>query len=240
VREGVLKVLRVTVHYGTAEAVKDVSFEVEKGVVAAIIGPNGSGKSTILKAVAGLVPISKGEISYKGRRISGLPPHEIVKLGVVLVPEGRGLFPYMSVMANLRLGAFLRKDRDSVESDLKRIFDRFPILKERQSQKAGTLSGGEQAILSIARALMSRPQILMLDEPSLGLSPIVIDRLIDIINEISSSGISILLVEQNADVVMATAKNTYVLELGRIILEGPTQELLNERAVQKAFFGESE
>lgn len=235
-----LKVLRVTVHYGTAEAVKDVSFEVEKGVVAAIIGPNGSGKSTILKAVAGLVPISKGEISYKGRRISGLPPHEIVKLGVVLVPEGRGLFPYMSVMANLRLGAFLRKDRDSVESDLKRIFDRFPILKERQSQKAGTLSGGEQAILSIARALMSRPQILMLDEPSLGLSPIVIDRLIDIINEISSSGISILLVEQNADVVMATAKNTYVLELGRIILEGPTQELLNERAVQKAFFGESE
>jgi len=236
----VLKVLRVTVHYGTAEAVKDVSFEVEKGVVAAIIGPNGSGKSTILKAVAGLVPISKGEISYKGRRISGLPPHEIVKLGVVLVPEGRGLFPYMSVMANLRLGAFLRKDRDSVESDLKRIFDRFPILKERQSQKAGTLSGGEQAILSIARALMSRPQILMLDEPSLGLSPIVIDRLIDIINEISSSGISILLVEQNADVVMATAKNTYVLELGRIILEGPTQELLNERAVQKAFFGESE
>ena len=227
----------VTIHYETAEAVKHVSLHVDKGTVVGIIGANGGGKSTILKAISGLVPITYGEIRFADERIDGLPTHEIVKLGIVQVPEGGRLFPHMSVLANLRLGAYLRTDKAAVESDLQRIFDLFPRLRDRQRQKAGTLSGGEQEMLAICRGLMAKPKLLLLDEPSLGLSPIIIDELAAVIKEINRNGISVLLVEQNARLVTEVTDSGYVLEVGEVVLEGNIVELMANKAVQRAFVG---
>jgi branched-chain amino acid transport system ATP-binding protein len=232
-----LKLNDVTIHYETAEAVKDVSLEMEEGTVMGIIGANGGGKTTILKAISGLVPLTQGEIYLRNKRIDGLAPHEIVNLGIVHVPEGRRLFPHMTVLANLRLGAYLRKDKAAIESDLEAIFKLFPRLKERHNQKAGTLSGGEQEILAISRGLMAKPKLLLLDEPSLGLSPLVIEELANIIKDINKNGIGVLLVEQNASLVTEVTERGYVLEVGKIVLEGNITKLMENKLVQRAFIG---
>jgi branched-chain amino acid transport system ATP-binding protein len=232
-----LKLKGVTIHYETAEAVKGVTLEVGEGAVVGIIGANGAGKSTILKAISGLVSLTQGEIYFKDKRIDGMAIHEIVNLGLVHVPEGRGLFPHMTVLANLRLGAYLRKDKVAVESDLKAVSKLFPRLKERYNQKAGTLSGGEQEMLVICRGLMARPKLLLLDEPSLGLSPIVIEELANIIKNINKNGIGVLLVEQNASLVTEVTDRGYVLEVGKVVLEGNITELMENKLVQRAFIG---
>jgi branched-chain amino acid transport system ATP-binding protein len=232
-----LELRDVTIHHGTAEAVKGVTLEVGEGSVVGIIGANGAGKSTLLRAVSGLAPLTRGEIYFKGKRIDGMAAHKIVNLGLVHVPEGRGLFPHMTVLANLRLGAYLRKDRVAAESDLEVVFNLFPRLKERHNQKAGTLSGGEQEMLAISRGLMARPKLLLLDEPSLGLSPLVIEELANIINDINKNGIGVLLVEQNASLVTEVTERGYVLEVGKIVLEGNITELMENKLVQRAFIG---
>ncbi len=227
----------VRVHYGKAEAVKGVTIEVAEGTVVGNIGANGAGKSTILKAVSGLIPITSGEIWFIGKRIDRMAPHNIVRLGVVHIPEGRRLFPYMSVLANLKIGAYLRKDKSNVNKDLDQIFERFPILWERRHQPASTLSGGEQQMLAIGRGLMAKPRLLLLDEPSLGLAPLVVRELATIISDINKSGISVLLVEQNAGLVAQVADRGYVLEVGKIVLEGNMREIINNEIVQSAFLG---
>lgn len=232
-----LKLNLVTVHYETAEAVRDVSLEMDEGQVLSIIGANGAGKSTILKAVCGRVPLTAGEIWFKDKRIDGMATHNIVKIGVTQIPEGGGLFPYISVLGNLTLGAYLRKDKDGINRDLSKIFGYFPFLWERRNQKAGTLSGGEQQMLSIGRALMARPKLLLMDEPSLGLSPLIIKNLAKVISEINKTGLSILLVEQNAGLVTQVANKGYVLEVGKIVLEGNIKELMGNKLVQRAFLG---
>jgi branched-chain amino acid transport system ATP-binding protein len=232
-----LELSEVTVHYGTAEAVKDISLTLEEGGVASIIGSNGAGKSTILRAISGLVPLSAGRIEFSGKEIGGMVTSRIVGLGIAHVPEGRKLFPYMSVMANIRLGAYLRRDRLGITTDEERVFALFPRLKERRRQKAGSLSGGEQQMLAIGRALMARPKLLMMDEPSLGLAPVVIDHLADAIADINRSGISVLLVEQNAGLVTRVSRRCYVIEVGRVVLEGEVSELMANDSVRKAFLG---
>jgi branched-chain amino acid transport system ATP-binding protein len=232
-----LELRDVTIHHGTAEAVKGVTLEVGEGSVVGIIGANGAGKSTLLRAVSGLAPLTRGEIYFKGKRIDGMAAHKIVNLGLVHVPEGRGLFPHMTVLANLRLGAYLRKDNVTVESDLEVVFNLFPRLKERHNQKAGTLSGGEQEMLAISRGLMAKPKLLLLDEPSLGLSPLVIEELANIIKDINKNGIGVLLVEQNASLVTEVTERGYVLEVGKIVLEGNITELMENKLVQRAFIG---
>ncbi len=227
----------VRVHYGKAEAVKGVTIEVAEGTVVGNIGANGAGKSTILKAVSGLIPITSGEIWFIGKRIDRMAPHNIVRLGVVHIPEGRRLFPYMSVLANLKIGAYLRKDKSNVNKDLDQIFERFPILWERRHQPASTLSGGEQQMLAIGRGLMTKPRLLLLDEPSLGLAPLVVRELATIISDINKSGISVLLVEQNAGLVAQVADRGYVLEVGKVVLEGNMKEIVNNEIVQSAFLG---
>jgi branched-chain amino acid transport system ATP-binding protein len=214
-----LELRDITVHYETAEVVKGVSLEVDEGAVVAVIGSNGAGKSTILKAISGLVPLTGGEIVFEGKRI-----------------DGRRLFPYMTVLNNLRLGAFTRRDK-AVEEDLERIFRLFPQLKDRRNQRAGTMSGGEQEMLAIARGLMARPRMLLLDEPSLGLSPIVTQELTHIIKDINANGVSVLLVEQNAGLVTEVTSKGYVLEVGKVVLEGNIQELMANKLVQRAFIG---
>jgi branched-chain amino acid transport system ATP-binding protein len=232
-----LKLKDITIHYETAEAVRSVNLEVEEGTVVGIIGANGAGKSTILKVISGLIPLTSGEIYFKDKRIDGLAPHEIVNLGIVHVPEGRRLFPHMTVLANLRLGAYLRQDKATIESDLEAVFKIFPVLKDRRNQKAGTLSGGEQEMLAISRGLMARPKLLLLDEPSLGLSPIVIEELANIIRDINKDGISVLLVEQNASLVTEVTDRGYVLEVGKVVLEGNITELMEDKLIQRAFIG---
>jgi branched-chain amino acid transport system ATP-binding protein len=232
-----LELSGVTVHYGTAEAVKDISLALEEGAVSSIIGANGAGKSTILRAISGLVPLSAGRIEFSGKEIGGMETSGIVGLGIAHVPEGRKLFPYMSVMANIKLGAYLRRDSKGVEADEERVFALFPRLKERRSQKAGSLSGGEQQMLAIGRALMARPKLLMMDEPSLGLAPVVIDHLAEAIADINRSGISVLLVEQNAGLVTRVSRRCYVIEVGRVVLEGEVSDLMANDSVRKAFLG---
>jgi len=232
-----LKLSNVTVHYGTAEAIKDVTILIDQGAVVSVIGANGAGKSTILKAISGLVPLSSGEIEFLGNEIKGLPINRIVGLGIAHVPEGRKLFPYMTVLANIRLGAFLRKDKAGVLTDLERVFTLFPRLEERRNQKAGSLSGGEQQMLAIGRALMAKPKLLMMDEPSLGLAPLVIDQLADTILGINQSGISVLLVEQNAGLVTKVSQKCYVIEVGKVVLEGDVKELMANDSVRRAFLG---
>jgi branched-chain amino acid transport system ATP-binding protein len=232
-----LKLSNVTVHYGTAEAIKDIAIALDEGAVVSVIGANGAGKSTILKAISGLVPLYSGEIEFLGKKINGMPVDKIVGLGIACVPEGRRLFPYMSVMANIKLGAYLRKDKVGVITDLKEVFRLFPWLSERHNQKAGSLSGGEQQMLAIARALMAKPRLLMMDEPSLGLAPIVIDQLADTIRDINKSGISVLLVEQNAGLVTEVSQKCYVIEVGKVVLEGDIKELMANDSVRRAFLG---
>jgi branched-chain amino acid transport system ATP-binding protein len=232
-----LSLKNVTVHYGTAQAVKDITLGVEEGAIVSLIGANGAGKSTILKAISGLIPLTSGEIWFQDKRINGMATHDIVKLGLSQVPEGRKLFPYMSVLANLRLGAYLRNDKAGINRDLDDIFKRFPVLWERRKQQAGTLSGGEQQMLAIGRALMARPKLLMMDEPSIGLAPLVIEKLGEVIRDINKSEISILLLEQNAGLVTSVSKRVYVVEVGKVVLEGDLKELLDNDLVRRAFLG---
>ena len=232
-----LKLNDITVRYGTAEAVSGVTIDVTEGSIVSIIGANGAGKSTVLKAISGVVPLSSGEITFLGKKISGLPTDQIVRSGIAHVPEGRKPFPYMSVLANLKLGAFLRKDRAEVNRDLEKICEHFPRLKERANQQAGSLSGGEQQMLAIARALMSKPALLLMDEPSLGLAPLVIQELGHIIKDINKEGITVLLVEQNASLVTYVSDRAYVLEVGKVVLEGKIQELMDNDLVRASFLG---
>jgi branched-chain amino acid transport system ATP-binding protein len=232
-----LKLKNVTVHYGTAQAVRNVNAEVVEGSVTSFIGANGAGKSTIMRAISGLVRVSSGEIWFEDKRIDRLATNQIVQLGVIQVPEGRKLFPYMSVMANLRLGAYLRKDKEGISRDLEEVFKLFPQLEERQNQQAGTLSGGEQQMLAIGRGFMSKPRLLLLDEPSLGLSPILVAEIAQAIKNINKSGISVLLVEQNAGLVTQVTERCYVMEVGKVVLEGNIKELMSNKLVQQAFLG---
>ena len=232
-----IELKNVTVYYDTAEAVRDVTIHQEEGSVVSVIGANGAGKSTILKSISGLVPTRSGEIEFRGEKINGMSVDKIVGLGIAHVPEGRRLFPYMSVAENIHLGAYLRKDKSGVSEDLEKSFTLFPILKERRNQKAGSLSGGEQQMLAIGRALMARPRLLLMDEPSLGLAPIIIDQLADRILDINRSGISVLLVEQNAGLVTRVSQKCYVIEVGKVVLEGDIKELMADDSVRRAFLG---
>jgi len=232
-----ISVDKITVHYGTAEAIRDVTLSLEEGEIVSVIGANGAGKSTVMKAVSGLVPLSSGEIQFLGKKINGMSVDQIVGLGIAQVPEGRRLFPYMTVMQNINLGAYLQKNKAGVTENLNRVFRLFPILKERRNQKAGSLSGGEQQMLAIGRALMAKPALLMMDEPSLGLAPIVIDNLANTIIDINKSGISVLLVEQNAGLVTKVSQKCYVMEVGKVVIEGDIKELMTNDSVRKAFLG---
>ena len=232
-----LKVDHLSVHYGVIQAVKDVSFEVNEGEVVTLIGANGAGKTSILRTISGLVRPSAGEISFLGKEIQKEPARKIVASGLSQVPEGRHVFPGMTVLENLELGAFLRRDREENQKNLKKIFDRFPRLEERKSQDAATLSGGEQQMLAMGRALMSQPKLLLLDEPSMGLAPIFIQEIFDIIQDIQKQGTTVLLIEQNANKALAIADRGYVLETGKIVLSGTGQELLASDEVRKAYLG---
>jgi len=225
-------------HYGHVHALRGVSLQVNEGDIVALIGNNGAGKSTLLNTISGLVRPSAGSIEFLNKKITALDSHQIVKLGISQAPEGRRVFPRSSVLENLEMGAYTRKDTRSVRDDIDAIMERFPILKERKYQLAGTLSGGEQQMLTIARALMSRPKLIMLDEPSLGLMPILVREIFDIVQEIHADGTTILLVEQNARKALAIAERAYVLETGEIVLEGPAEELQKMDQVRKAYLGE--
>ena len=228
----------ITVHYAKAMAVNNVSIQVPEGSLVAIIGSNGAGKSTILKALSGLHPLSSGEIRFREQRIDGMHIHKIVKRGLIHVPEGRRLFPDLTVFSNLNLGAYLRKDKAAITRDMEGVFQQFPRLKERRFQRAGTLSGGEQQMLAIGRALMGKPKLLLMDEPSLGLAPIIVDELAPVIKNINALGVGVILVEQNVPLVLKVADKGYVLHLGEIIQEGKTKdELRNSEAVKKAYLG---
>ncbi len=231
----ILSVKDLQVSYGGIEAVKGISFDVPEGKIVTLIGANGAGKSTTLKAIAGLVKPSAGTIEFKGESITGKDSSDIVSRGVTLVPEGRRVFANMSVLENIKIGAYLR--RDDLSEDIEWVYSLFPRLKERSWQLAGTLSGGEQQMLAVARALMSRPKVIMMDEPSLGLAPLVVKGIFDIIKEINKKGVTVLLIEQNANMALKTADFAYVLETGRITLSGTGAELLTNEEVKKAYLG---
>ncbi|MEQ7217991.1 ABC transporter ATP-binding protein [Vagococcus fluvialis] len=232
-----LNVENISVHYGMIQAVKGISFEVKEGEIVSLIGANGAGKTTILRTISGLVRPSKGTILFEGKNIEKEISPKIVASGLVQVPEGRHVFTGMTVMENLELGAFLYKDKKESQEILTTVFDRFPILKERKNQDAATLSGGEQQMLAMGRALMSRPKLLLLDEPSMGLAPIFIKEIFSIIEEIKNQGTTVLLIEQNAKMALGIADRGYVLETGKIVLEGSGPELLNSPDIQKAYLG---
>ena len=232
-----LKVDNMSVHYGMIQAVKEISFEVNEGEIVSLIGANGAGKTTVLRTISGLVRPSQGTINFEGKNIEKETSPKIVSSGLVQVPEGRHVFTGMTVMENLELGAFLYKDKKESQSILDTIFDRFPILKERKNQDAATLSGGEQQMLAMGRALMTRPKLLLLDEPSMGLAPIFIKEIFSIIEEINKQGTTILLIEQNAKMALGIADRGYVLETGKIVLEGTGADLLNSPDIQKAYLG---
>ena len=233
-----LKVTDLEVCYGVIRAIKGISFEVNKGEVVALIGANGAGKTTILHTITGLIPSKAGKIEYEGKDITKLPGHKIVALGMAHVPEGRRVFSELTVLENLKLGAYTRKDKAEISQTLQMVYQRFPRLEERKNQLAGTLSGGEQQMLAMGRALMSHPDIILMDEPSLGLSPIYVNEIFDIIQKISAGGTTVLLVEQNAKKALSIADRAYVLETGTIALEGKAEELLNNDSVKKAYLGE--
>ena len=236
--EALLDVKDIHVFYGNIEAVKGMSFHVNRGEIVCLIGANGAGKTTTLRTVSGLLRPGEGAIFYEGQRIDLLPAHEIVGLGVAQSPEGRRIFPRMSVRENLDMGAFIRRDADGQREDMDRIMELFPILKERARQPAGTLSGGEQQMLAMGRALMARPKLLLLDEPSMGLAPIVVQTIFDTIGDINSQGMTILLVEQNAAQALSLAHRGYVIETGKIVLEDEARSLLENEQVRKAYLGE--
>ena len=232
-----LEVKNLSVHYGMIQAVRNVDFTVNEGEIVSLIGANGAGKSTILKTLSGLIHPSEGEIVYLGENIASTSAKKIVEKGLVQVPEGRHVFPGLTVKENLELGAFLRKDKEGIQKDMEAVFERFPILKERKDQDAQTLSGGEQQMLAMGRALMSRPKLLLLDEPSMGLAPIFIREIFKIIQEIQKTGTTVLLIEQNAKMALSISNRAYVLETGSVVLSGTGHELLESDEIQKAYLG---
>lgn len=232
-----LAVRNIRVHYGRVEALTGVSINVEEGSIVSLIGSNGAGKTTTLKSIFGLTKLTEGEIYFDGRRIDHLPPLEIAKKKIAYAMEGRRLFPFMTVLENLEMGAFLRKDKSEIQKELEEIFHRFPVLKDRQKQQAGTLSGGEQMMLAIGRALMAGPRLLLLDEPSLGLAPLVVREIGRMIKEINQRKVTILLVEQNSKLGLGVAHKGYVLEVGKIALEGDCRELLGNDHVKRTYLG---
>jgi len=233
-----LEVKDLEVYYGMIQAIKGISFEVNEGEIIALIGANGAGKTTTLHTVTGLLPAKKGSVIFEGKDITKIPGHKIVSMGMAHVPEGRRIFAQLSVLQNLRMGAYTRKDKNEIEETLKMVYKRFPRLEERQNQMAGTLSGGEQQMLAMGRALMSHPKIILMDEPSMGLSPIFVNEIFDIIKEVSKSGTTVLLVEQNAKKALSIADRAYVLETGKIVLEGKADVLMNDDSIKKAYLGE--
>ncbi len=234
-----LEIRDLEVYYGMIQAIKGISFDVEEGEVIALIGANGAGKTTTLHTITGLLPAKAGTIMFEGQDITKVPGYKIVSKGMAHVPEGRRVFAQLSVLQNLRMGAYTRKDKNEIEEMLKTVYKRFPRLEERQNQMAGTLSGGEQQMLAMGRALMSHPKIILMDEPSMGLSPIFVNEIFDIIKKVSASGTTVLLVEQNAKKALSIADRAYVLETGKIVLEGNAKDLLNDDSIKKAYLGEA-
>ncbi|OEU82066.1 MAG: ABC transporter ATP-binding protein [Desulfobacterales bacterium S5133MH4] len=232
-----LEIRALTVRYGGAECLKDITLEVAEGEIVTIIGSNGAGKTTTLRTISGLKRPATGKILFQGKRIEETPAQDIVRMGIGHVPQGRNLFPYMAVLENIKLGAYLRDNKNQIKEDLERMFQTFPVLKARRRQQAGTLSGGEQQMLAIARALMGNPLLLLLDEPSIGLAPIVVREIGKIALDINKRGTSILLVEQNAKLALKLAHRGYVLETGRLVLEGKGEDLLDDERVKKAYLG---
>ena len=232
-----LKVTGLKVAYGGIQAVKGVSFEVSEGELVSLIGANGAGKTTTLKAITGIQPAAGGDIEYMGRSIRGQGPWDLVKQGLVMVPEGRGVFARMTITENLQMGAFVRTDKD-IDADIDQVFAIFPRLKERRSQLAGTMSGGEQQMLAMGRALMARPKVLLLDEPSMGLSPIMVDKIFEVVNDIHQRGTTVLLVEQNASRALQLASRGYVMDSGEITMSGDAKRLLDDPKVRAAYLGE--
>ena len=233
-----LEVKDLQVYYGVIQALKGINFHVDKGEIVALIGANGAGKTTTLHTISGLLKAGSGSVIYNGKDSTGVPGHEIVKMGMAQVPEGRRVFADMTVAQNLALGAYTRKDKAEVEGILEQVYTRFPRLKERQNQIAGTLSGGEQQMLAMGRALMSHPDIILMDEPSMGLSPLLVNEIFDIIRSVHEDGVTVLLVEQNAKKALSIADRAYVLETGEIKMEGKASDLLNDERVRKAYLGE--
>lgn len=232
-----LRIKDLKVNYGHVEALKGIDFKIKEGQIISLIGANGAGKSTLLKSISGLLPVKEGEVVFMGKSILKTPPEQIVVKGVVHVPEGRRIFEGMSVFENLQLGAFTRKDKDNVEREIEEMFERFPILKERRNQDAHTLSGGEQQMLALSRALLSKPKILLLDEPSMGLAPLIVIQIFDIIKEINKQGVTVLLVEQNAKAALEISDYAYILESGQIKLHGEKEELLNSDKIREIYLG---
>ena len=233
-----LEIKDLEVNYGVIKAIKGVSFDVNEGEIIALIGANGAGKTTILHTITGLIQAKKGSIVFDGKELTKTPPHKIVSMGMAHVPEGRRIFQQLSVLENLKLGAYTRKDKSEIASTLKMVYERFPRLEERKNQVAGTLSGGEQQMLAMGRALMSKPRIILMDEPSMGLSPLLVSEIFDIIKVINDSGTTVLLVEQNAKKALSIADRAYVLETGKITLSGDAKDLINDESVKKAYLGE--
>ena len=233
-----LEVKNLEVYYGVIQAIKGISFHVEEGEVIALIGANGAGKTTTLQTITGMLNAQAGSIQFEGTELTKIPGHKIVSMGMAHVPEGRRVFAQLSVLENLKLGAYTRKDKTEIEESLKRVYKSFPRLEERKNQLAGTLSGGEQQMLAMGRALMSKPRIVLMDEPSMGLSPIFVEEIFNIIKEISAEGTTVLLVEQNAKKALSIADRAYVLETGKIVLEGDAKDLLNDESIKKAYLGE--
>ena len=233
-----LEIKDLEVYYGMIQAIKGISFEVNQGEVIALIGANGAGKTTTLQTITGMIPAKKGSIVFNGVDITKVPGHKIVPMGMAHVPEGRRVFAQLSVLDNLMLGAYTRKDQKEIQETLQMVYKHFPRLEERKNQMAGTLSGGEQQMLAMGRALMSKPSIVLMDEPSMGLSPIFVAEIFEIIKEISASGTTVLLVEQNAKKALSIADRAYVLETGKIVLSGDAKELMNDESIKKAYLGE--
>ena len=233
-----LEVKDLEVYYGVIQAIKGISFHVDKGEIIALIGANGAGKTTTLHTVTGLLSPKSGQVLFEEREITKVPAHKIVSMGMAHVPEGRRVFAELSVYENLKMGAYTRNDKSEIEESLKNVYKRFPRLEERKNQMAGTLSGGEQQMLAMGRALMSRPKIILMDEPSMGLSPIMVNEIFDIIRSVSESGTTVLLVEQNAKKALSIADRAYVLETGKIVLEGNAKDLLEDDSIKKAYLGE--
>lgn len=233
-----LEIKDLKVNYGMIQAIKGVSFDVNQGEIIALIGANGAGKTTILHTITGLLTPKEGSIIFEGKDITKVPAHKIVSMGMAHVPEGRRVFAELTVLQNLKMGAYTRNDKAEIAQTLQTIYERFPRLEERKNQMAGTLSGGEQQMLAMGRALMSHPKIILMDEPSMGLSPIFVNEIFDIIEQVSKSGTTVLLVEQNAKKALAIADRAYVLETGKIVLDGKAQELLNNDSIKKAYLGE--
>ena len=233
-----LKVTGLKVSYGGIQAVKGVDFEVHEGELVSLIGSNGAGKTTTMKAITGTLPMAAGDIEYLGQSIRGQGPWDLVKQGLAMVPEGRGVFTRMTIIENLQMGAYIRDDKEGIEADIEKMFAIFPRLKERKDQLAGTMSGGEQQMLAMGRALMSRPKVLLLDEPSMGLSPLMVDKIFEVVQDVYAQGVTVLLVEQNASRALSIANRGYVMESGIITMSGDAKHMLNDPKVRAAYLGE--